>query len=237
MIINMSEQQKILLVDDEKDIVEFIKYNLEKEGYQVITAYDGEEALEKMSQKPDLVILDILMPKLTGYEVCKKIKANKDHQNIPIIFLTAKTSEVDEILGLELGASDYIKKPISPQQLVARVKSNLRKFERKDVPDTEPETKIYTVEGLSIDTVKYTVKVNNSEKVFPKKEFELLSFLVKNRGKLFSREALLQNVWGVNIYVDARTVDVHIRKIREKLDNLADLIETKKGVGYKFRDV
>jgi two-component system alkaline phosphatase synthesis response regulator PhoP len=233
----MATQIKILLVDDEKDIVEFIKYNLEKENYEVITAYDGEEALEKMPQHPDLVILDILMPKLTGYEVCKKIKANADYHNIPIIFLTAKTSEIDEILGLELGASDYIKKPISPQQLMARVKSNLRKFENKELSGLEPNKQIYKIKGLTIDTEKYIVKVNNIEKLFPKKEFDLLCFLVKNRGKIFNRESLLQNVWGMNAYVDARTVDVHIRKIREKLGDLADLIETKTGVGYKFRDV
>jgi two-component system, OmpR family, alkaline phosphatase synthesis response regulator PhoP len=233
----MATQIKILLVDDEKDIVEFIKYNLEKENYEVITAYDGEDALEKMPQHPDLVILDILMPKLTGYEVCKKIKADADYHNIPIIFLTAKTSEIDEILGLELGASDYIKKPISPQQLMARVKSNLRKFENKELSGLEPNKQIYKIKGLTIDTEKYIVKVNNIEKLFPKKEFDLLCFLVKNRGKIFNRESLLQNVWGMNAYVDARTVDVHIRKIREKLGDLADLIETKTGVGYKFRDV
>jgi two-component system, OmpR family, alkaline phosphatase synthesis response regulator PhoP len=233
----MAAQIKILLVDDEKDIVEFIKYNLEKENYEVITAYDGEEALEKMPQHPDLVILDILMPKLTGYEVCKKIKANADYHNIPIIFLTAKTSEIDEILGLELGASDYIKKPISPQQLMARVKSNLRKFENKDTLNAKSNKEIYNIKGLTIDTEKYIVKVNNIEKLFPKKEFDLLCFLVKNSGKVFSRESLLQNVWGANTYVDARTVDVHIRKIREKLGDLADFIETKTGVGYKFRDV
>jgi DNA-binding response OmpR family regulator len=233
----MATQIKILLVDDEKDIVEFIKYNLEKENYEVITAYDGEDALEKMPQHPDLVILDILMPKLTGYEVFKKIKADADYHNIPIIFLTAKTSEIDEILGLELGASDYIKKPISPQQLMARVKSNLRKFENKELSGLEPNKQIYKIKGLTIDTEKYIVKVNNIEKLFPKKEFDLLCFLVKNRGKIFNRESLLQNVWGMNAYVDARTVDVHIRKIREKLGDLADLIETKTGVGYKFRDV
>jgi two-component system, OmpR family, alkaline phosphatase synthesis response regulator PhoP len=232
----MAVPSKILLVDDEKDIVEFIKYNLEKENYLVITAYDGEEALEKMSEYPDLVILDILMPKLTGYEVCKKIKANVDYHNIPIIFLTAKTSEIDEILGLELGASDYIKKPISPQQLVARVKSNLRKFEKNEVAGLELNKQIYKIKGLTIDTEKYIVKVNENEKIFPKKEFELLFFLVKNQGKIFSREQLLQNVWGSDVYVDARTVDVHVRKIREKLGDLADLIETKKGVGYKVRD-
>jgi len=232
----MNKQIKILLVDDEKDIVEFIKYNLELENYQVITAYDGEEALEMMPQHPDLVILDILMPKLNGYEVCKKIKANVNYQNIPIIFLTAKSSEIDEVLGLEFGASDFIRKPISPQKLVARVKSNLRKFEVNDPPDSGNAKEILNAHGLDIDIEKHIIKVNGTEKVFPKKEFELLSFLVKNSGRVFNRETLLQNIWGTNVYVDDRTVDVHIRKIREKLGSLADLIETIKGVGYKFRE-
>jgi len=232
----MNEQIKILLVDDEKDIVEFIKYNLELENYQVITAYDGEEALEMMPQYPDLVILDILMPKLNGYEVCKKIRANVSYQNIPIVFLTAKSSEIDEVLGLEFGASDFIRKPISPQKLVARVKSNLRKFEVNGPPDSGNAKEILNTHGLTIDIEKHIIKVNGTEKIFPRKEFELLSFLVKNSGKVFNRETLLRNIWGTDVYVDDRTVDVHIRKIREKLGSLAELIETIKGVGYKFRE-
>jgi two-component system, OmpR family, alkaline phosphatase synthesis response regulator PhoP len=233
----MADKSKILLVDDEKDIVDMVKYNLEKENYQVITAYDGEEALEKVAQLPDLIILDILMPKLNGYEVCKQIKANINYQNIPVIFLTAKTSEIDEILGLELGAGDYIKKPISIQQLVARVKSNLRKSHKSEPSGSNDKKNIYIVNGITIDVEKYSVKVNNEEKIFPKKEFELLSFLIRNRGKVFSRESLLQQVWGANSFIDIRTVDVHIRKIREKLGKLSELIETKSGVGYKFKDV
>ena len=227
---------KILLVDDEKDIVEFIKYNLELENYQVITAYDGEEALKKMSQHPDLVILDIMMPKLSGYDVCKKIRAEKEFQFVPIIFLTAKSSEIDEILGLELGANDYIRKPISPQKLVARVKSNLRKVAVEDVLNLITGKEVYQAHGLVIDVQKHSIKINSKEKIFPKKEFEILLFLIKHPGRVFSREALLQNVWGTDVFIVERTVDVHIRKIREKLDNLADIIETIKGVGYRFKE-
>jgi two-component system alkaline phosphatase synthesis response regulator PhoP len=227
---------KILLVDDEKDIVEFIKYNLELENYQVITAYDGEEALKKMSQHPDLVILDIMMPKLNGYDVCKRIRADREFQFVPIIFLSAKSSEIDEILGLELGANDYIRKPISPQKLVARVKSNLRKVAPEDVPNLIPGKEVYQAHGLSIDVQKHSVKINTKEKVFPKKEFEILLFLIKNPGRVFNREAILNNVWGTDVFIVERTVDVHIRKIREKLDNLADIIETIKGVGYRFKE-
>jgi len=227
---------KILLVDDEKDIVEFIKYNLELENYQVITAYDGEEAIKKMSEHPDLVILDIMMPKLNGYDVCKIIRAEKEFQFIPIILLTAKSSEIDEILGLELGANDYIRKPISPQKLVARVKSNLRKVAAEDVLNLISGKEVYQAHGLVIDVQKHSVKVNTKEKIFPKKEFEILLFLIKHPGRVFSREALLQNVWGTDVFIVERTVDVHIRKIREKLDNLADIIETIKGVGYRFKE-
>lgn len=227
---------KILLVDDEKDIVEFIKYNLELEDYQVITAYDGEEALKKMSLHPDLVILDIMMPKLNGYDVCKKIRAEREFQSVPIIFLTAKSSEIDEILGLELGANDYIRKPISPQKLVARVKSNLRKAAVEDVPNLISGKEVYQAHGLVIDVQKHSIKINTKEKIFPKKEFEILLFLIKHPGRVFSREALLQNVWGTDVFIVERTVDVHIRKIREKLDNLADIIETIKGVGYRFKE-
>ena len=227
---------KILLVDDEKDIVEFIKYNLELEDYQVITAYDGEEALKKMSLHPDLVILDIMMPKLNGYDVCKKIRAEREFQSVPIIFLTAKSSEIDEILGLELGANDYIRKPISPQKLVARVKSNLRKVAVEDVPNLISGKEVYQAHGLVIDVQKHSVKINTKEKIFPKKEFEILLFLIKHPGRVFSREALLQNVWGTDVFIVERTIDVHIRKIREKLDDMADIIETIKGVGYRFKE-
>lgn len=225
---------KILLVDNEHDIVEFLKYNLENEGFEVIPAYDGIEALEKINRNPDLVILDIMMPKLDGFEVYRKIRDNNDHKNIPVIFLTAKSGELDEIKGLELGASDYIQKPISPKKLIARVKSNLRKSEVV-VHKNQPST--VKIGPLLIDREKYTVNLNGKNVVFPRKEFEILYFLANNPGKVFSRDVLLKEVWGPDIYVVDRTVDVHIRKIREKLDKHSILIETIKGVGYKFKSV
>ena len=223
---------KILLVDNEHDIVEFLQYNLEKEGFAVISAYDGIEALEKINQKPDLVILDIMMPKLDGFEVYQKIRENNEHKNIPIIFLTAKSGEIDEIKGLELGASDYIQKPISPKKLIARVKSNLRKIDSA-IKKTQPLS--IKTGPLLIDKEKYTVYLNNKQLVYPRKEFEILYFLANNPGRVFSRDLLLREVWGPDIYVVDRTVDVHIRKIREKLGKYADMIETIKGVGYKFK--
>ena len=225
---------KILLVDDEKDIVEFLKYNLEQENFDVLVGYNGEEALEKISQKPDLIILDIMMPKMDGYEVCKKIRSTKGFESIPVIFLTAKSGETDEIKGLEIGASDYIQKPISPKKLIARVNSNLRKY--ADISVAAGPIKI-KIGPLEIDKEKFVVSIDGNVKVFPRKEFELLYYLANNPGRVFSREVLLKDVWGANVYVVDRTVDVHIRKIREKLENFSELIETVKGVGYRFKSV
>ena len=226
---------KILLVDDEPDIVEFLQYNLKYEGFEVITAFDGLEALSKISENPDLIILDIMMPKMDGYEVCKKIRSTSGFESTPIIFLTAKVGEVNEIIGLELGASDYIQKPISPKKLVARVKSNLRKVEVQTGEKKSP-SKI-KIGPLLIDREQYVVHIDGSEKIFPRKEFEVLFYLANNPGRVFSRDTLLKDVWGTDVYVVDRTVDVHIRKIREKLEKYSDLIETVKGVGYRFKSV
>lgn len=228
-------KSKILLVDDEKDIVEFLQYNLVQEGFEVITAYNGIEALKKLSEKPDLVILDIMMPQLNGYDVCKKIKSLPEFRQTPVIFLTAKSSEVDEIRGLEIGANDFIQKPISPKKLIARVNSNLRKDSKKSEEKSLPAQ--IKIGPLHIDRNKYLVSIQGSEKIFPRKEFELLYYLANNSEKVFDRETLLKEVWGLDVYVGDRTVDVHIRKIREKLGKHSDLIETMKGVGYKFKSL
>jgi two-component system alkaline phosphatase synthesis response regulator PhoP len=227
--------KKVLLVDDEKDIVEFLQYNLKQEGFDVITGYNGEEALAKVKDSPDLIILDIMMPKLNGYEVCKKIRTMKGFEQTPIIFLTAKSGEVDEILGLELGANDYIQKPISPKKLIARVKSNLRNTEHPAEEKNEPVR--IKIGPLDINREKYSIHINGIEKVFPRKEFEVLYYLANTPGRVFSRDVILKDVWGSDVYVVDRTVDVHIRKIREKLAEYADLIETVKGVGYRFKSV
>jgi two-component system alkaline phosphatase synthesis response regulator PhoP len=227
--------KKILLVDDEKDIVEFLKYNLEQEDYEVVVGYDGEEALEKLNETPDLIILDIMMPKLDGFEACKRIREKKDFEHTPIIFLTAKAGEANEIKGLELGASDYIQKPISPKKLIARVKSNLRKAESFINYKSQPVKVKYG--PIEIDKEKYEVYIDGEKKIFPRKEFEVLYFLTNNPGRVFGREILLKEIWGADVYVVDRTVDVHVRKIREKLENHADLIETIKGVGYRLKSV
>jgi len=225
--------KKILLVDDEADILEFLKYNLEQEDFEVLVSTNGKDALKKIFQNPDLIVLDIMMPEMDGFEVYEQIKKNKEYQDIPIIFLTAKSGETDEIKGLDLGASDYIQKPISPKKLIARIKSNLRKASKPEKKSKESEN--IKIGPLEIDVEKFVVKVDSKEKFFPRKEFQLLHFLARNPGKVINRETLLKEIWGNDVYVIDRTIDVHIRKIREKLGKHSELIETIKGVGYKFK--
>lgn len=226
---------KILLVDDEADILEFLKYNLELEGYEITTALNGKEALEKMTEFTDLVILDLMMPVLNGFEVIERMKKDSRFKDIPVIFLTAKNGEISEIKALELGAIDYIQKPISPKKLLARVKTNLKKTEDKSSKQRYPIKISYG--PLVIDKETFKVFVDNQEIYFPRKEFEILYFLINNPDKVFSREYLLKEIWGTDVYVVDRTVDVHIRKIREKLGKHSELIETIKGVGYKLKSV
>jgi len=223
---------KILIVDDEKDIVEFIQYNLEQEGFKVITAYNGKEAIEKIKEIPDLVVLDVMMPGLDGYEVCKKIRAKEKYKNIPILFLTAKSSEQDEVHGLDIGADDYIAKPVSIKKLIARIKSNLR---RSNVSGNGESINIIEAGPIKIDKEKYVVFLNKNKLVFPRKEFELISYLAEKVGKVIPRDKILDTIWGEDVYVGDRTIDVHIRKIREKLGDYSSLIETVKGVGYRFK--
>ena len=225
--------QKILLVDDEVDILEFLKYNLEQEDFEVLESSNGKDALKKISQIPDLIVLDIMMPEMDGFELYQQIKTNKEYQDIPIIFLTAKSGETDEIKGLDLGASDYIQKPISPKKLIARIKSNLRKSEQSEKKSKKFEN--LEIGALEIDVEKFEVKVDNKKKFFPRKEFQLLYYLAQNPGKVINRETLLKEIWGNDVYVIDRTIDVHIRKIREKLGKHSELIETIKGVGYRFK--
>jgi len=224
---------KILVVDDEKDILELLKYNLTREGYSVITAPNGLVALEKLSLNPDLVILDVMMPQMDGYEVCQRIKTIEKFKNTPILFLTARTSEADEIRGLNLGASDFIQKPISINKILARVKANLRNAE---LLSNSVEKSGEINEGpISISREKYSVEVESKPVDLARKEFEILFLLASNPGKVFNREKILNEVWGNEVFVVERTVDVHLLNIRKKLEKYAYLIETIKGVGYRFK--
>jgi two-component system, OmpR family, alkaline phosphatase synthesis response regulator PhoP len=227
----------VLVVDDEKDIRDLIAYNLSKEGFAVLTAGDGNEALQKLADhKVAVVVLDIMMPGMDGFEVCRRIRAKETIANLPIIFLTARSGEADQIIGLELGADDYIQKPVSPRVLVARVKSILRRSEMPEVPSMQGENSAerVDVDGIDIDRASYKVRIDGNEVFFPRKEFELLYFLATHPGRVYSREALLNRVWGEGAYVVERTVDVHIFKLREKLGGRGEKIETVKGVGYRF---
>ncbi len=233
---NNKVKKKILVVDDEKDIVDILKYNLEKEHeFEVLAAYNGKEALELVENNPDLILLDIMMPELNGFEVCKQLKQNPASAKIPVIFLTAKENEIDEILGLELGADDYIHKPLSPRKVIARVKSVIRRS-NLEIERNAKIDEVIKFKNLEVDSITHSVKVNKKEIFFPKKEFQLLHFLIANRGRVFSRESLLNQIWGENIYVVDRTVDVHVAKVREKLGEYNDYIETIKGLGYRFKE-
>lgn len=224
------QNQKILVVDDESDILELLKYNLTKEGYEVKTALDGIKGVEiAKSFKPDLIILDIMMPKQDGVETCRQIREIPELINTFIIFLTARSEEYSEVAAFDMGADDYITKPIKPRALVSRINAMFRRESKKN-----KETSEISIRDLHIDRASYTVKQRNEVINLPKKEFELLFFLAQNAGKVFSRDDLLQNIWGTDVYVLARTVDVHIRKVREKIGD--DYIVTVKGVGYKFED-
>ena len=223
-------KQTILVVDDEQDLLDLIEYNLKKEGYNVLKAENGVQGLEMAKEhNPNLVLLDIMMPKMDGIEVCEKMRSNPDLKSIPVIFLTARSDEKTEVEGLDTGADDFVTKPISTTKLLSRIKAVLRRYD-----DTEEEVNKLIVHDLEIDKDRYIVKRGEEEFQLPRKEFELLYYLASRKGKVRDRQTLLNKVWGDNIYVVDRTVDVHVRKIREKLGD--HYIETVKGVGYRFKD-
>lgn len=219
---------KVLVVDDESDILELLEYNLKKEGYEVKSANDGRKAVEIAKNfQPQLVLLDIMMPHQDGVETCRQLRDAPETANSFIIFLTARSEEYSEVAAFENGADDYITKPIKPRALMSRINA----YFRRDVKKKKDSNKI-TVGKLTIDRTSYTVTVDNKQITLPKKEFELLYFLAQNPNKVFNRDDLLQNIWGSDVYVLARTVDVHVRKVREKVGE--GYITTVKGVGYKF---
>lgn len=222
---------KILVVDDEPDIVEFISYNLKSKGYQIATAADGIEAIRKAKEfKPDLILLDVMMPNKDGMQALRELRQIPDFENIAIIFLTALSDEKSEIEGLNMGADDYIAKPIKPELLLTRIAAALRRTK----PDEDKEQKL-TFGDLEINKTKFTVTYQGREILLAKKEFELLQLLASKPGRVFLRNEILQRVWGTDVIVGDRTIDVHIRKIRQKIG--IDLITTVKGVGYKFEMV
>ena len=225
---------KILLVDDEIDILEFISYNLEKEGYIIYTAINGIEAITVAEKKqPHLIILDVMMPEMDGIAACEEIRKIPSLRNTVIAFLTARGEDYSQIAGFEAGADDYITKPIRPKVLISRVKALLKRS--GETPTTETyfdDSGTVSIGNLVIDKERYLIRINDKEMILPRKEFELLSLLVSKPGKVFTREEIYSTVWGENVIVGDRTIDVHIRKLREKIGN--ERIKTLKGIGYKF---
>ena len=224
------DKQTILVVDDEPDILELVEYNLQKEGYDVHTAENGHAALKKAAKvRPDLVLLDVMMPEMDGMETCMQLRESSALEHTVIAFLTARGEDYSQIAGFDAGADDYITKPIKPRVLVSRIKALLRRAGRAPVSD-----QVFGSKTITIDRGRYVVVVHGEERSLPKKEFELLSLLVSEPGKVFTRGTILSRVWGNDVVVGDRTIDVHIRKLREKLGD--HYFKTVKGVGYKFEE-
>ncbi|MCX7780284.1 MAG: response regulator transcription factor [Negativicutes bacterium] len=227
---------KVLLVDDEANIRELVKFNLEKAGFGVIEAMDGINAVKlARSEKPDLVVLDLMLPGMDGLEVCRTLKGEKQTSGIPVIMLTAKNEEIDKVIGLELGADDYMTKPFSARELVARVKAVLRRSHRE-----QPTANELAVGNLRLNFSRYEAYLGSERLELTPKEYELLKLFITNTGKVYTREQLLEKVWGYEYFGDTRTVDVHVRHLRAKLaadPEASELIETVRGYGYRFRDV
>jgi two-component system alkaline phosphatase synthesis response regulator PhoP len=225
---------KILLVDDEPDVVEFIGYNLKKAGYEVYETLNGQDAIKKAKEiKPHLILLDVMMPEMDGIETCEEIRKDKNLQETIIAFLTARGEDYSQIAGFEAGGDDYITKPIKPKVLLSRIKALLKRY-REKVESEKGEATIIEKGELTIDKERYLVKKGDEELVLPKKEFELLLLLISKPDKVFTREEIFSRVWGENVVVGDRTIDVHIRKLREKIGDIH--IKTIKGVGYKYVD-
>ena len=220
--------KNILIVDDEPDIREILRYNLEKAGFNITEAVNGDDALDKVSKDLDLAILDIMMPGRDGYEVCRKIR--EQGNTVPIVFLTAMDREFDEVRGLEVGGDDYVRKPFSPRMLIARINAILRRVDQISSKGTS-----ISFGDLEINTLTYIAKLEGNELHLPRKEFELLAFFMNKPNIIFSREELLSRIWEEDVFVVDRTIDVHINRIRSKLGIYKNWIETVKGVGYRFR--
>ena len=225
-------KEQILIIEDDKHISKLVKYNLEKAGYDCTVADDGEEALGILAkERPDLIILDIMLPKMDGFELCRVIKQDVKRRNIPIIMLTAKGEEVDRIVGLELGADDYVVKPFSPRELILRIKAILKRGKIEEAPKD-----IIERGSLVINVPKHLVTVNNKEVELTPIEFKLLVTLIERNGRIQSRDQLLSDVWDMHADVFTRTVDTHIKRLREKLGKVGDQIETVRGLGYRFKE-
>jgi two-component system phosphate regulon response regulator PhoB len=225
-------KKKILIVDDEPDALELIEFNLKAAGFEVLSAGDGKAALNKARLAlPDLILLDLMLPEIDGLEVCRALRRDDNTAGIPVIMVTAKAAEIDRVLGLELGADDYVTKPFSPRELVLRVKNALKRRQPEDVGHNH-----FEIGQLMVDIPLHQAKLHGKELDLTATEFKLLAVLVQRRGRVQSREQLLKDVWGYDALIDTRTVDTHMRRLREKLGHAAKYIDTVRGVGYRFAD-
>ena len=223
---------RILVVDDEPDAIELIRFNLKASGYEVLTAEDGEEALAKARKfSPDMILLDVMLPEIDGLEVCKILRRDPATASLPIIMLTAKASEIDRVLGLEFGADDYVTKPFSPRELMLRVRNRLKRKE-----SSKEEVERFQVRDIELDVSKYEVKIMGQPIDLTPTEFKLLQILMERKGRVQSRDRLLQDVWGYDQLIDTRTVDTHVRRLREKMGEAADYVTTVRGVGYRLME-
>ena len=223
---------RILVVDDEPDAIELIRFNLKASGYEVLTAEDGEEALAKARKfSPDMILLDVMLPEIDGLEVCKILRLDPATASLPIIMLTAKASEIDRVLGLEFGADDYVTKPFSPRELMLRVRNLLKRKE-----SSKEEVERFQVRDIELDVSKYEVKIMGQPIDLTPTEFKLLQILMERKGRVQSRDRLLQDVWGYDQLIDTRTVDTHVRRLREKMGEAADYVTTVRGVGYRLME-
>ena len=223
---------RILVVDDEPDAIELIRFNLKASGYEVLTAEDGEEALAKARKfSPDMILLDVMLPEIDGLEVCKILRRDPATASLPIIMLTAKASEIDRVLGLEFGADDYVTKPFSPRELMLRVRNLLKRKE-----SSKEEVERFQVRDIELDVSKYEVKIMGQPIDLTPTEFKLLQILMERKGRVQSRDRLLQDVWGYDQLIDTRTVDTHVRRLREKMGEASDYVTTVRGVGYRLME-
>ena len=229
---SLQVKQKILVVDDEPDALELIEFNLRAAGFDVLTAADGAEALKKVKQNPPaLVLLDLMLPEVDGLEICKILRRDPATAGVPVIMVTAKAAEIDRVLGLELGADDYVTKPFSPRELVLRVKSVLR---RRHAPEAKSDKFVFA--ELTLDVTRHQLSVSGKKIELTATEFKLITLLIQRRGRVQNREQLLKEVWGYDHFIDTRTVDTHMRRLREKLGKAARFLDTVRGVGYRFTE-
>lgn len=228
----MAAHFTVLIIEDEKDLAQLVSYNLEQAGFRSKVEYNGADGYERAQREtPDLILLDLMLPKMNGFEVCRLLRSNPKTKSIPVIMLTAKGEEIDRVVGFEMGADDYIVKPFSPRELVLRVKAILKRSKASE----EETGAVLEYEGISLDSSQHRVSIHKKEVILTATEFKLLEYILKSQGRVLTRDILLDKVWGYDVAVTTRTIDTHVKRLREKLGKSGDVIETVRGVGYRLK--